>query len=79
MDTVNGYTPTEQRILTLLRDGAGHTREELLKCISDPSMNCLRQHLFKLRQKLPRGTEIVCVTRGWKDTYRWVRHLNASE
>ena len=68
------FTPTQQRILTLLSDGYGHQAEEVLGCLGDPSLATLRVHLTHLRSKLqPNGQNIVVHILDGKTYYQQVR------
>ena len=56
------YTPTEQRIMTMLSDGQFHTRGQLMGCLGDEltAVGTLHVHLTNLRQKLrPMGQDII--------------------
>jgi hypothetical protein len=58
------FTPTEKRILNVLRDGQNHTKQELLACLNEdmPSKRLLSVTLFRIRKKLKTiGHDIVCV------------------
>lgn len=59
---MNGYTPTQKRILQVLSDGQPHSRYELKDCLNDElvEMRVLAVHLSKLRKALPTGETIVC-------------------
>jgi DNA-binding response OmpR family regulator len=57
------YTPTEQRMLDLLSDGAIHTKEELFRCLWDElsRVETIQKHLSLLRKKLrPGGHGVMC-------------------
>lgn len=76
--SVNGYTPTEQRILTVLSDGQAHPRKELLACLNDDMAvaHTLRHHIRNIRRKLPEGQTIVFeVGFQFKPYYRHIRLL----
>lgn len=89
---MNGYTPTQRRILAVLADGEPHSREELIACLGDAdgiagqydesAYSCLRMHISNLRKVLSaKGQDIVCVKppwriSRWRPMYRQVRHLH---
>lgn len=70
------FTPTEQRILSVLADGEPHSREELYQCIDDELANrkrVLAVHICNIRLKLkPYGQTIVCQIGGIPVSYRHV-------
>jgi hypothetical protein len=74
---MDGFTPTQSRILAILSDGMPHRPAELKMALANEelaSMNALRVHLAHIRQKLrPRGEDIVCLW-GWKECHRY-RHV----
>lgn len=77
------FTPTQQRILDLLRDGERHLREEILEVIGNGTIDevgtklNLRQHIFHMNKKLrPIGQEVVCIIgKSYSIGYRHVRLL----
>ena len=70
-------TPTEDRIVKLLLDGADHSRKELCACLNDELSDCLPVHLTKIRKKIrPQGLDIVCDRIAMR--YRMVRLLHRS-
>jgi hypothetical protein len=79
------FTPTEQRILEVLRDGGNHFRPELLRCLNGKGEDSVcdrgaivsvQQHIVNLRKKLlPIGQNIVCVYDAGRFGYRQVRNL----
>lgn len=76
----NGYTPTERRMLALLRDGLPHLREELHACLYDEmaELSAIQPHLSHIRQKLrPHGEDIICELHKRTIHYRHVRLLNS--
>lgn len=78
---VNGYTPTETRILDLLRDGLPHRREEVFACLDDDlaQMDAIYPHVCRLRRKLQEhGQDILAVTTGRRTLYQQVRLLNSA-
>jgi DNA-binding response OmpR family regulator len=63
MRSIEGnYTQSEQIILQILSDGYPHKRQELLSQMLDDnaSMKIIREHVCRLRKKLPKGEDIVC-------------------
>lgn len=75
--STNGYTPTQVRILNVLKDGQPHLRDELLLCIQDnqATIHQLRQHIHLLRARLPPDEAIVCELFSAKTCYRHVKLL----
>ncbi len=71
------FTPTEKRILAVLSDGMGHTRDELFDCLSDELQNKgnVGSVLCNLRSKLlQKGETVVCVMgQGYKKYYQHFR------
>lgn len=79
---MNGWTPTEQRIWDLLKDGRSHHRDEVLACLGDTEAdrNDLAQHLTRMRKRLrPKDKEIVCILRGYAVHFRLVKTLANDE
>lgn len=75
MSAANGYTPTEKRILAILRDGQPHTVAELHRCLDDDLSDpeALWSRISFLRKKLePKGQGIYSVNRKGVTTYRLV-------
>ena len=56
------FTPTQRRIIDLLKDGQPHKRDEVRQCVDDlASLETLKQHLIELRKKLrPHGYDVIC-------------------
>ena len=76
----NGYTPTERRMLELLKDGLPHTRQELHACLEDDlaGITAIQAHLSRIRKRLRGiGEEIVCEYYLRTLHYRHVRLLNS--
>jgi len=74
----NGFTPTEKRMLEVLRDGLPHAREELHACLDDDlsRRSSIQPHITRLRSKLEgRGEGILCVLYESKPHYQQVRFL----
>lgn len=72
------FTPTERRILHVLRDGNRHTKAELQACLEDElaGSNMVSIHVRNLRKKLnPLGMHIVCEVYLRVYYYRQVRLL----
>lgn len=78
------FTPTQKRMLAVLSDGEGHTREELHACLGDDlaSGGAVRVHIAILRKKLAQvGQAILCEVQGIAGkgklalAYRHVLHL----
>jgi len=69
------FTPTEQRILDVVKDGKPHGPVELHKCLDDElsPVIAIRCHLSNMRKKLrPMGYDIVHVMIGRTHHYRYV-------
>ncbi len=79
---MNDYTPTQQRLLSVLADGLSHTRAELRACINDElaGPGALWSHLHLLRKRLrPSGEDVICELRNGRIIcYRHVRLLASS-
>ena len=74
----NGYTPTQRRILEVLKDGRLHRREELEACLNDNLATpvTLRVHLTYLRGKIRRkGLDIFCRGGAVRASYQLVKLL----
>lgn len=73
------FTPTQVRILEVLKDGMPHRPNELRDCLNDEAcvQSNLRAHLTFLRKKLRRmGQDIICECgQGRRMFYRQVRNL----
>lgn len=69
MSSNNGFTPTEKRIMNVLRDGLPHTKSELKNAIDEecPDQvddNALAAHIKRIREKLdPKCKGIMCIER----------------
>lgn len=75
----NLFTPTELRILEVLRDGRPKTKKEVMDSIDGEftSASTYHKHIQRLREKLlMRGETIlhVCIAR-WTIRVQWVRLL----
>ena len=78
----NGFTPTENAMLRVLRDGMPHSREELHACLPDPlnELNRIQIHISNIRRKLrPIRENIVCELCEGKPHYRHIRLLSHDE
>ena len=75
------FTPTQNAIMDVLRDGRRHSKCELMKCLDEFSTsNNLRVHLSHLRKRLEsRGDDIVCELGRDGSYYRWVRIISYSD
>jgi DNA-binding response OmpR family regulator len=76
------FTPTQERILTILADGMAHPRRELWDQMTDENdkeaAQNLSRHLSILRKRLRiKGEDIVCELNGsgYRICYRHVRLL----
>lgn len=77
----NGFTPTQFRMLALLKDGKPHLRAELKDCIID-DMACLAMvsdHISNIRKKLPKDLHIDCILVGGKINYRLLRLITKND
>lgn len=69
MSSNNGFTPTEKRIMNVLRDGLPHTKSELKNAIDEECPDqvddaALKMHLSNMRTKLePKCRGILCTER----------------
>jgi DNA-binding CsgD family transcriptional regulator len=75
---IDGFTPTQTRILRVLADGMPHRPEELVAAIGDSesTVENLWPHLTRIRGKLrPRGEDILCQFILRRVHYRHVRLL----
>lgn len=77
-------SPTQQRILDLLSDGAAHPVKELVACLWDDAAEnpaaAVAKHIHYLRGKLARqGRDIVGRSQWGSLSYRMVRFITAGE
>lgn len=75
---LNGFTPTERRILDVLGDEERHTFEELWKCLNDEEAvrQTLSVHLSNLRQKLAgKGRNIISIRDSGVGYFQLVRRI----
>jgi len=69
-----GLTPTQLRILMLLRDGGIHPREDVEACLEDELSKNIHNHLTRIRKVLvPQGQTILCVMRHRRYHYCWTQ------
>lgn len=69
------YTPTEERMLTLLKDGHPHVIKELKIVAGDDGMNdnAVQVHLCNIRKKLREDCQDIMSTyKDWKWQYQLV-------
>ena len=69
------YTPTEQRIMNLLKDGLPKPSRTIWQCLEDDmaSMDAMRMHLSRIREKLkPLNHGILCEIYNRHVHYRYV-------
>ena len=62
---VDGLTPTQRRLCTVLWDGQPHSYTELMRCLDDDlaGLGALHYHISMLRRTLlPRGEALLCVS-----------------
>ena len=72
------FTNTETKLLSTLSDGRLHARRELRLLIDEyAGYETLKNHISKIRKKLPPGEDIVCVARYRRLNYQHVRLLRA--
>lgn len=72
---VNGFTPTETRILRVLADGNRHHKDELFQCLEDDlaSKNALEVRICMIRKKLEPKAETILVE--WWQRRRYYRQV----
>lgn len=80
------FTPTQQRMLDVLKDGKGHTLAELQACLDDEltEKKAVNVHLTYLRKKLRGlGRDVVAQLSfdetGRRFLYRQVRTMSSEE
>ncbi len=79
---VNGYTPTQAKILALLSDGLPHSRKEIHGCLPDELSNIttIQAHISYMRKSLrPKGEDILCEIYNRTVHYRHVRLIGSSD
>ena len=69
------FTPTQRRIVDLLKDGQPHRRDDVRRCVDDlASFDTLQVHLTHLREKVrPHGYDIICQVLNRQFQYRLIR------
>ncbi len=75
------FTPTQQRIYNVLRDGQMHPQSEILKCLSDPLAQVSNIHAFvcQMRKQLAyAGQDIVVRKVNGVQQYYLVRLMGSS-
>lgn len=69
------FTPTQSKMLTILKDGMPHDLDELFSCLSDeiqPKRN-VHVHLLAIRRVLrSHGQEVIYEMFDNRPHYRWV-------
>lgn len=78
---MNGFTPTQRCILSILADGLPHRPAEIRSCLPDDMalVNTLRTHLSNIRKKLrPKGEDIACVIHCRRMCYQHIVLLAAA-
>lgn len=76
--SVNGFTPTQERMLRALGDGLPHSYKSLIDCLCDElgGPANVRVHISSIRKKIrPRGHDIVWELVNGVTHYRYVRLL----
>ena len=76
----NGFTPTERKMLSVLRDGLPHKRDELHKCLDDDmaQLSAIQPHISRIRRRLePLGETILCVLHMRAIHYQQVRMISS--
>lgn len=77
-------TPSQLKLLEVLKDGRRHDRHELRKILEEEdfmgdlqksSLNILTAHILKIRPKLPNDQALVCEYWQGGYHYRWIRLL----
>lgn len=75
---VNGFTPTQARIMAVLADGTWHPKRELLAAIDEMAEdNLLYQHMFDIRKIIEPRREVIstCTHPTMGTLYMLSRHL----
>jgi DNA-binding winged helix-turn-helix (wHTH) protein len=81
MTVATEFTPTQARLMEILKDGHAHPVAQLWACIGDDMATdgTLRVHITYLREALRgQGRGILCDRRG-PTTYRLVRLIDDDE
>ena len=74
--SANSFTPTQQRIMGLLKDGQPHEKPELLACLDDEmaTWQNVCNHISAIRKSIvPEGLQIVPILRNRRICYQLVR------
>ena len=82
MTVATEFTPTQTRLMEILKDGHAHPVAQLWACLGDEQANPnnLRMHLSILRTKLrPTGKGILCDERGETTRYILVNLMDNEE
>lgn len=69
------FTPTERKIMNLLKDGLPKPSRKIWECLDDEmaSMDAMRKHLSRMREKLkPLNHGIICEIYNRHVHYRYV-------
>lgn len=71
------FTPTQKRIMEILKDGHAHPVAELWATIGDEQSvaSNLKMHISLLRRVLQRHGKDIISERGHHTSYRLVRHI----
>lgn len=81
MAAINGWTPTEKRLLDALRDGQPHHPDELRALLNDDMADraTLSVHLCNMRKKLKdKRWDILCVWFRRRRFYQMIKHIPAA-
>lgn len=63
MIALDGFTPTERRMLAVLLDYKQHNKVDIIACVSDGEGKSWTVHLANLRRKLRQSGYTVMTTR----------------
>lgn len=71
------WTPTQAAIVKLLSDGLPHTRDEIYALLPDVwnDLTVVKNHITRIRSRLPLTQTIVCELLNRRIAYRHVRLL----
>lgn len=75
-------TPTQRKLMSVLKDGQRHESEELRRlCLRiNSSYNLLRVHIHTLRTRIqPSGKSVVCEVISGKAYYRLIEFPKSSD
>lgn len=76
------HTPTQRRMLAILKDGMRHRKSELVPCLNDELADegAVYNHICQMNKILERkGQRVICEKVGWATYYRHVRLLSTQE